>query len=244
MSDYGSSQTTQEIASELPSEPGDRPQRPAPPAWRVDDMAQDYPVAVAEMEARAAAIRAGEAPELVWLTGHPPLYTAGSSANPAELLAPNRFPVFPTGRGGRHTYHGPGQRICYVLLDLKARKPDVRGFVAALEEWAILTLGRFAVRGERREGRIGVWVDLGGGREAKIAAIGVRVRRWVTLHGMSLNVEPDLEHYAGIVPCGISDYGVTSLAALGQYPTMPEIDMALRETFAEAFHAFGVAEDR
>ena len=195
------------------------------------------------MEDRAAAIRAGAGRELVWLTGHPPLYTAGYSADPAELLTPDRFPVFPTGRGGKHTYHGPGQRVGYVMLDLKARKPDVRGFVAALEDWAILTLARFAVRGERRCGRIGVWVDLGGGREAKIAAIGVRVRRWVTLHGMSLNVDPDLEHYAGIVPCGISDFGVTSLADLGQFPTMAEVDMALRETFAEAFAPFGFDPD-
>lgn len=192
------------------------------------------------METRAAAIRAGATPELIWLTGHPPLYTAGSSADPADLLTPDRFPVYPTGRGGKHTYHGPGQRIAYVLLDLKARKADVRGFVCALEEWAILTLARFAVRGERRQGRIGVWIDLGGGREAKIAAIGVRVRRWVTLHGMSLNVEPDLDHYAGIVPCGIADFGVTSLAELGQFPTMPEVDMAMRDTFGDAFREFGL----
>lgn len=214
-----------------------------PPEWRVDDGEVAYPAAVEEMEARVARIRDAAARELVWLTGHPPLYTAGSSADPAELLVPDRFPVYPTGRGGKHTYHGPGQRIAYVLLDLKARRTDVRGFVHALEDWAILTLARFAVRGERRDGRIGVWVDLGGGREAKIAAIGVRVRRWVTLHGMSLNVEPDLDHYGGIVPCGISDFGVTSLAALGQYPTMPEVDMALRDTFAEAFHAFGFDDD-
>ena len=202
-------------------------------------METTYPEAVATMDSRAAAIRQENARELIWLTGHAPLYTAGSSADPAELLTPDRFPVFQTGRGGKHTYHGPGQRIAYVLLDLKARKADVRGFVCALEEWAILTLARFAVRGERRDGRIGVWIDLGGGREAKIAAIGVRVRRWVTLHGMSLNVEPDLDHYGGIVPCGISDYGVTSLAALGQFPTMAEVDIALRGTFAEAFRDFG-----
>ncbi len=213
------------------------------PEWRIDDADQPYAAAVALMDGRAAAIRHEGARELIWLTGHPPLYTAGSSADAAELLEPGRFPVFQTGRGGKHTYHGPGQRIAYVLLDLKARKPDVRSYVHALEEWAILTLARFAVRGERREGRIGVWVDMGGGREAKIAAIGVRVRRWVTLHGMSLNVEPDLAHYAGIIPCGIADYGVTSLAALGQYPTMPEVDVALKETFAEAFRDFGFDPD-
>ncbi len=213
------------------------------PEWRIDDAPAPYPDAVARMDARAAAIRAGEATELVWLTGHPPLYTAGSSADPTELLTPDRFPVYATGRGGKHTYHGPGQRVCYVMLDLKARKADVRGFVRALEEWAILTLARFAIRGERRDDRIGVWVDLGGGREAKIAAIGVRVRRWVTLHGMSLNVEPDLDHYAGIVPCGISDHGVTSMAALGQFPEMPEVDAALKATFGEAFAAFGLDDD-
>jgi len=209
------------------------------PEWRIDDEAIAYPEAVAAMDARARAIRDKGAQELVWLTGHPPLYTAGSSADPAELLEPGKFPVFETGRGGKHTYHGPGQRIGYVLLDLKARRADVRGFVQALEEWAILTLARFAVKGERRDGRIGVWVDAGGGREAKIAAIGVRVRRWVTLHGVSLNVDPDLDHYGGIVPCGIQEFGVTSLAALGQFPTMPEVDVALRETFAEAFERFG-----
>lgn len=215
----------------------------SPPEWRIDDGETAYPDAVAEMDARAAAIRAEDARELIWLTGHPPLYTAGSSADPTELLAPDRFPVYPTGRGGKHTYHGPGQRIGYVMLDLKARKADVRSFVCALEEWAILTLARFAVKGERRDGRIGVWVDMGGGREAKIAAIGVRVRRWVTLHGMSLNVDPDLAHYGGIVPCGISDFGVTSLAALGQFPTMPEVDVALKQTFPEAFEAFGFDPD-
>lgn len=215
-----------------------------PLEWRIDDARMPYPETVAAMEARVAAIRAGEAQELVWLTEHDPLYTAGSSADPSELLTPDRFPVFDTGRGGKHTYHGPGQRIAYVMMDLKTRSsgkgPDVRGYVRALEEWAILTLARFAVKGERREGRIGIWVDLGGGNEAKIGAIGVRVRRWVTLHGMSLNVEPDLDHYAGIIPCGIQDFGVTSLAALGQYVTMPEVDAAMKDTFSEAFQAFGV----
>lgn len=210
------------------------------PEWRIDDVPLEYPTALQVMEARAAAIRNDGARELIWLTGHPPLYTAGASADPAELLTPDKFPVYDTGRGGKHTYHGPGQRIAYVMLDLKARKPDVRAYVHALEEWAILTLARFAIRGERREGRIGVWIELPGGQEAKIGAIGVRVRRWVTLHGLSLNVDPDLDHYAGIVPCGISDFGVTSLAALGQHVSMAEVDMALRDTFGDAFAEFGL----
>jgi len=210
------------------------------PEWRIDDDPVDYPAAVADMDARVAVIRNNAARELVWLTSHRPLYTAGASADPAELLTPDRFPVYDTGRGGKHTYHGPGQRIAYVMLDLKARKPDVRAYVHALEDWAILTLARFAVRGERREGRIGIWVVLPGGGEAKIGAIGVRVRRWVTLHGLSLNIDPDLSHYAGIVPCGIAEFGVTSLAALGQHVEMAEVDMALRDTFGEAFAAFGL----
>ena len=210
------------------------------PDWRIDDSPIAYPDAVEAMEARVAAIHDDSASELIWLTEHPPLYTAGSSANPAELIIPDRFPVFQTGRGGKHTYHGPGQRIVYVMLDLKARRSDVRKYVQALEEWIILTLARFAVKGERREGRIGVWVVLPGKQEAKIAAIGVRVRRWVTLHGLSINIDPDLSHYSGIIPCGISDFGVTSLAALGQFPTMPEVDMALRETFPLAFAEFGI----
>jgi len=210
------------------------------PDWRIDDSPIAYPDAVEAMEARVTAIHDDSASELIWLTEHPPLYTAGSSANPAELIIPDRFPVFQTGRGGKHTYHGPGQRIVYVMLDLKARRSDVRKYVQALEEWIILTLARFAVKGERREGRIGVWVVLPGKQEAKIAAIGVRVRRWVTLHGLSINIDPDLSHYGGIIPCGISDFGVTSLAALGQFPTMPEVDMALRETFPLAFAEFGI----
>ncbi len=210
------------------------------PDWRIDDSPIAYPDAVEAMEARVAAIHDDSASELIWLTEHPPLYTAGSSANPAELIIPDRFPVFQTGRGGKHTYHGPGQRIVYVMLDLKARRSDVRKYVQALEEWIILTLARFAVKGERREGRIGVWVVLPGKQEAKIAAIGVRVRRWVTLHGLSINIDPDLSHYGGIIPCGISDFGVTSLAALGQFPTMPEVDMALRETVPLAFAEFGI----
>ncbi|MEL0090691.1 MAG: lipoyl(octanoyl) transferase LipB [Rhodospirillales bacterium] len=210
------------------------------PDWRIDDSPIAYPDAVEAMEARVAAIHEDSASELIWLTEHPPLYTAGSSANPAELIIPDRFPVFQTGRGGKHTYHGPGQRIVYVMLDLKARRSDVRKYVQALEEWIILTLARFAVKGERREGRIGVWVVLPGKQEAKIAAIGVRVRRWVTLHGLSINIDPDLSHYGGIIPCGISDFGVTSLAALGQFPTMPEVDVALKETFPLAFAEFGI----
>ncbi len=210
------------------------------PDWRIDDSPIAYPDAVEAMEARVAAIHEDSASELIWLTEHPPLYTAGSSANPEELIIPDRFPVFQTGRGGKHTYHGPGQRIVYVMLDLKARRSDVRKYVQALEEWIILTLARFAVKGERREGRIGVWVVLPGKQEAKIAAIGVRVRRWVTLHGLSINIDPDLSHYGGIIPCGISDFGVTSLAALGQFPTMPEVDMALKETFPLAFAEFGI----
>ncbi len=210
------------------------------PDWRIDDSPIAYPDAVEAMEARVAAIHENSASELIWLTEHPPLYTAGSSANPAELIIPDRFPVFQTGRGGKHTYHGPGQRIVYVMLDLKARRSDVRKYVQALEEWIILTLARFAVKGERREGRIGVWVVLPGKQEAKIAAIGVRVRRWVTLHGLSINIDPDLSHYGGIIPCGISDFGVTSLAALGQFPTMPEVDVALKETFPLAFAEFGI----
>ena len=191
------------------------------------------------MEARAAAIAAGRAAELVWLIEHPPLYTAGTSADRADLLEA-RFPVFESGRGGQMTYHGPGQRVAYVMLDLKRRGPDVRRFVATLEEWIIRTLAAFNVRGERREDRIGVWVrrpEKGEGCEDKIAAIGIRVTRWVTLHGMALNVEPDLSHFAGIVPCGVQRerYGVTSLADLGIVASMPEVDMVLRREFEALF---------
>jgi lipoyl(octanoyl) transferase len=207
--------------------------------WRVSDRPVAYPEAVAEMEARAAAIRDGSAPELVWLLEHPPLYTAGTSANAADLLQPDRFPVYEAGRGGQHTYHGPGQRVAYVLLDLKARKPDVRAFVQALEDWVIHTLAAFNVKGERRDGRVGIWVtrgDIGAPKkEDKIAAIGVRVRRWVSFHGISINVDPDLSHFDGIVPCGISEHGVTSLHDLGQLASMPEVDMALRESFEDVF---------
>ncbi|MGQ9365650.1 lipoyl(octanoyl) transferase LipB [Azospirillum sp. ST 5-10] len=208
--------------------------------WRISDEPVPYPEALAFMEERVEAIRAGTAPETVWLLEHPPLYTAGTSARDEDLLDPDRFPVFRTGRGGQFTYHGPGQRVAYVMLDLKRRGGDVRAFVCALEEWLIRTLAAFNIKGERREGRVGIWVDKGpyGGRkgqEDKIAAIGVRVRRWVTFHGVALNVEPDLGHFAGIVPCGISQHGVTSMVALGHLVTMPEVDSALMAAWREVF---------
>ncbi len=190
------------------------------------------------MEEEAAAIAAGAAPERVWLVEHPALYSAGTSADAAELLQPERFPVYRTGRGGRYTYHGPGQRVAYVMLDLKARGGDVRAFVAGLEDWIIATLARFNVRGERRADRVGVWVrrpEKGAGAEDKIAAIGVRVRKWVSFHGISLNVDPDLEHFSGIVPCGIAGHGVTSLHDLGHLVSMSEVDMALRASFERVF---------
>ena len=207
--------------------------------WRISDAPVAYPEAVAAMEARVAAIGAGEAPELVWLLEHPPLYTSGTSGKAADLLDA-RFPVFPTGRGGQLTYHGPGQRVAYVMLDLKRRRPDVRAFVASLEEWIIRTLAAFNVRGERREDRVGVWVkrpDKGPDHEDKIAAIGVRLRRWVSFHGIAINVEPELAHFAGIVPCGVADprYGVTSLLDLGQLVTIADLDVALRQAFEELF---------
>jgi len=209
-----------------------------PIEWRIEEALVPYPLAVSAMEERVAAIRAGTAPEMVWLLEHPPLYTAGTSADPDELLTPDRFPVFRSGRGGRYTYHGPGQRVIYVMLDLQRRGGDVRRYVHDLEEWLIGTLARFNVRGERREGRVGIWVERPGGREDKIAAIGVRVRRWVTYHGVALNVEPDLSHFAGIVPCGISNsggHGVTSLVDLGLPVSLPEVDAALRAEFAHVF---------
>jgi lipoyl(octanoyl) transferase len=207
--------------------------------WRISDSAVDYLDAVAAMEARAAAIAAREAPELVWLLEHPPLYTSGTSGKAGDLLDP-RFPLFSTGRGGQLTYHGPGQRVAYVMLDLKRRQPDVRAFVAALEDWIIRTLAAFNVRGERREDRVGVWVkrpDKGPGFEDKIAAIGVRLRRWVSFHGIAINVEPDLSHFLAIVPCGVADprYGVTSLVDLGHPVTMADVDVALRRAFEEVF---------
>ncbi len=203
--------------------------------WRISDTPVAYEAAVAEMEARAAAIRAGTARELIWLLEHPPLYTAGASAKPQDLIAPDSLPVYKTGRGGQYTYHGPGQRVVYVLLDLKKHGNDVRCFVHNLEEWIIRTLARFSVKGERRTGRVGVWVARGAGREDKIAAIGVRVRKWVSFHGLAINVEPNLEHYAGIVPCGIAEHGVTSLVDLGLPVTMADVDAALRETFEDVF---------
>ncbi|KQT07943.1 lipoate--protein ligase [Methylobacterium sp. Leaf399] len=207
-------------------------------AWRIGDAPVPYEEAVAGMEARAAAIAAGEAPELVWLLEHPPLYTAGTSAREADLVAPGRFPVHTTGRGGQYTYHGPGQRVAYVMLDLNRRRPDLRAYVAALEAWIVATLDAFAIRGEVREDRVGVWVrrpEKGAGVEDKIAAIGIRVRRWVSFHGISLNVEPDLSHFSGIVPCGITGHGVTSLVDLGHLVSMEEVDMALRAAFETVF---------
>ena len=201
--------------------------------WRIAPGLTPYPEAVAFMEARAAAIAAGTRPELVWLVEHPPIYTAGTSARDEDLLDA-RFAVFKTGRGGQFTYHGPGQRVGYVMLDLKQRGGDVRAFVHNLEEWLIRTLAAFNVKGERREGRVGIWVARGS-REDKIAAIGVRVRRWVTFHGVSLNVDPDLTHFSGIVPCGVSEHGVTSLHDLGLLVTMADVDVAMRDAFAEVF---------
>jgi lipoyl(octanoyl) transferase len=197
--------------------------------WRVAQGLVPYPVALATMEQRAADIAAGNAPELYWLLEHPPLYTCGTSADISELIDPTRFPVFETGRGGRYTYHGPGQRLVYALSDLRKRDKDVRQHVARLEEWVIRTLKHFGIDGGLREGRIGIWVN-NNGREEKIAAIGVRVKQWVTFHGLALNVAPDLSHYKGIVPCGIAEFGVTSMHALGVKATMEEVDAAfLRE---------------
>jgi lipoyl(octanoyl) transferase len=211
----------------------------APVGWRVEAAPVAYETALAIMEARVAAVASGHARELVWLIEHPPLYTAGTSAREADLLAP-RFPVFTAGRGGQFTYHGPGQRVAYVMLDLRRRGADVRRFVADLEEWLTRTLATFGVAGERREDRVGVWVrrpELGREREDKIAAIGIRVKRWISLHGVSLNVEPDLTHFDGIVPCGVGDrrYGVTSLADLGRRVTMAEVDAAMRNAFETVF---------
>jgi lipoyl(octanoyl) transferase len=197
--------------------------------WRISPGLTPYADALAEMDRRCAAISEGKAPELVWLLEHPPLYTAGTSADPAELLD-NRFPVYTAGRGGRYTYHGPGQRIAYVLLDLGKRGRDVRAFVQALEGWVIDALAAFGVESWRAEGRIGIWTNAGG-KEAKIGAIGVRVRRWVTMHGFSINVSPDLSHFGGIIPCGLPDFAVTSLADLGIVATLDDMDAALRANF-------------
>lgn len=213
------------------------------PEWKTSDSPVAYPDALSEMEERVDAIRRGEARELVWLLEHPPLYTAGTSARREDLLEPDRFPVFEARRGGEYTYHGPGQRVAYAMLDLSRRGRDVRRFVHSLEEWIILTLHAFNVAGESRPGRVGVWVVRpdkaplpdGSPREDKIAAIGVRLRRWVSFHGISINLEPDLSHFEGIVPCGISGHGVTSLHDLGLTVTMPELDMALRASFEDVF---------
>ena len=219
--------------------PPSKPASGAAVEWRISDSPVLYPEAIAAMETRAADIAAHQAPELVWLLEHPPLYTSGTSGKASDLLDP-RFPMFATGRGGQLTYHGPGQRVAYVMLDLKRRRPDVRAYVAGLEEWIVRTLAAFHVRGERREDRVGVWVsrpDKGPGFEDKIAAIGVRLRRWVSFHGISINVEPDLSHFAAIVPCGVADprYGVTSLSDLGHPVTMADVDIALRQGFEEVF---------
>lgn len=215
--------------------------------WRISDGLTPYPEALVWMEARVAAILAGEAPECVWLLEHPPIYTAGTSARRADLIDPGRFPVYEARRGGEYTYHGPGQRVAYVMLDLNRRGRDVRRFVAALEAWVIGTLDAFQVQGVRREGRVGVWVvrpekPLGPGgspAEDKIAAIGVRLRRWVSFHGVSINVDPDLTHYTGIVPCGIAAHGVTSLVDLGLPVDMADLDRALRDSFDRTLGALG-----
>lgn len=233
---YGESvvNTRDQLATSLPARPG------FPAAeWRVEPGLTDYDVALAVMEARVADIAAGRAPELVWLIEHPSLYTAGTSASPAELLDA-RFPVHQAGRGGQMTYHGPGQRVVYVMLDLKRRRQDVRAFVAALEEWIIRSLARFNVQGERRDERVGVWVrrpEKGEGREDKIGAIGIRLKSWVSLHGIAINVEPDLSHFGGIVPCGVREplYGVTSLVDLGLPVTMADLDAALEAEFGPLF---------
>ncbi len=213
--------------------------------WLVEPGLTAYADALAVMEARADAIRQGRAAELVWLVEHPPLYTAGTSARPVDLVEPDRFPVHQAGRGGEYTYHGPGQRVAYVMLDLKRRREDVRAFVAALENWIIATLAAFNVKGERREDRVGVWVVRpdrpamadGSVAEDKIAAIGIRLRRWVSFHGIAINVEPDLSHFSGIVPCGVADRGVTSLVDLGLPVTMVDLDIALKIAFVEIFGA-------
>ena len=217
----------------------------APVGWAVSTGQVPYPAAVAAMEARAAAIADGTAGELVWLLEHPPLYTAGVSAKASDLIEPERFPVFESGRGGQFTYHGPGQRVAYVMLDLTRRGRDVRAFVAALEAWIIDALAAFNVTGELRDGRVGVWIERKGpgwSREDKIAAIGVKLRRWVSFHGISLNVEPDLGHFSGIVPCGQTEHGVTSLVDLGLPVTMDEADAALRASFSKVFGPVAEAE--
>jgi len=203
--------------------------------WQASEAPVAYATAVAAMEARVAAIRAATARELVWLLEHPPLYTAGTSARESDLIEPGLFPVHRTGRGGQYTYHGPGQRVGYVMLDLRRRGADLRAYVSRLEDWLIDALAGFGLKGERRAGRVGIWIDQGGGRESKIAAIGVRIRHWVSFHGVALNVAPNLDHYRGIVPCGISRHGVTSLEAEGVAVAMPAVDAQLRRSFAAVF---------
>jgi lipoyl(octanoyl) transferase len=210
--------------------------------WRISDGLVPYPAALAEMEARAAAVRAGEAAELVWLLEHPPLFTAGTSSDAAELFNPMKFPVFEAGRGGRYTYHGPGQRVGYLVLDLERRGKDIRCFVHALEGWMIAALADLGVEARREAGRIGIWTGTGSD-EAKIGAIGVRVRRWVTMHGFSINVAPDLSHFGGIVPCGIAEYGVTSLAALGIPAGMDQANRALKDNFPAFLNALSVKSE-
>ncbi len=197
--------------------------------WRISEDKIAYPDALEQMEQRNAAIHQGETPELIWLLEHPPLYTAGTSADPAELLS-QEFPVFQTGRGGRHTYHGPGQRVGYIMLNLKKRQADVRNFVHALEDWVISALAEFGINARAVEGRVGIWCDTPQGEEAKIGAIGIRIRKWVTMHGFSVNIDPDLSHFGGIVPCGISEYPVTSLKQLGVTATLKDFDAALKKT--------------
>jgi lipoyl(octanoyl) transferase len=209
-----------------------------PVEWRIAAAPVPYIEAVEAMERRVAAIHGHAEPELVWLLEHPPLYTAGTSAKPGDLLRPDRFPVHATGRGGQYTYHGPGQRVAYVMLDLRRRGPDLRQYVHNLEEWLIRTLAHFGVTGERRAGRVGIWVARPGGQEDKIAAIGVRIRHWVSYHGISINLNPDLEHFSGIVPCGISgdaQFGVTSLQELGVFAEMSELDAVLELAFSKIF---------
>ncbi len=207
----------------------------APVGWRVSEGLVAYPEAVAEMEARARAIAAGEADELIWLLEHPPLYSAGTSADISDLVEPNRFDVFESGRGGQYTYHGPGQRVAYLMMDLRKRGRDVSAFVRGLEQWIMDTLAETDVKAERRCGRVGVWVEHPDGREEKIAAIGIRLKKWVSFHGISINVDPDLSHFSGIVPCGISEHGVTSLSALGRDTKMAQLDEALRRNFEKTF---------
>ena len=249
------SQTSSEAGETRPAPPSAAPDPEAgsgaapAPEWRVSEAPVAYPEALAAMEARVEEIIAGQAPELVWLLEHPPLYTAGTSARAEDLLTPDRFPVYPARRGGEYTYHGPGQRVAYAMLDLNRRGRDVRAYVWKLEEWVIRALAEFNVRGERRPGRVGVWVARpdkpplpdGAPAEDKIAAIGVRVRRWVAFHGISINLEPDLAHFSGIVPCGIRGYGVTSLVDLGLPVTMADLDLALARAFHEVFEAGSAA---